>query len=236
MKAFFRTRWDYTGLARAINPHVRANERWSWRVSTAGLLAHAIREHGWSFIPNQVLPPLLANVTVGAILYTSYLQTLGMVYEPASRQSKRVFPPAPVSATATAGFIAGGVQSVVAAPLDALQARFQTNELLDGQYRNMWAYARHKLAEIGPRGVLAGWSLSFVKDSVGGLLLVITRCGRETRADEEPQDLRRSSRPLKQSSRRPITSSCEGGMVITGPCSATWCTFSPIVQKSENRL
>ena len=45
MKAFFRTRFDYTGLARAINPHVLANEGWSWRVSTPGLLAHAVKEH-----------------------------------------------------------------------------------------------------------------------------------------------------------------------------------------------
>ena len=55
----------------------------------------------------------------------------------------------------------------VAAPLDALQARFRTSDLLEGQYRNMWSYAKHKLLEIGPRGVLAGWSLSLVKDSVG---------------------------------------------------------------------
>lgn len=167
MKAFFRSRFDYTGFARAINPHVQAKERWSWRVSTPGLLAHAIREHGWGFIPNQVLPPMLANVTVGAILYTSYLQLLGSFHEPASRQSKRIFPPPPVSSTASAGFVAGGIQSVVAAPLDALQARFQTSDLLEGQYKHMWGYAKHKLQEIGPRGVLAGWSLSFVKDSVG---------------------------------------------------------------------
>lgn len=82
IKAFFRTRFDYTGFARAINPHVQANERWSWRITTPGLLAHAIKEHvscaikpwpfggvlttlkGWSFIPNQVLPPMLANVTL----------------------------------------------------------------------------------------------------------------------------------------------------------------------------
>ena len=31
----------------------------------------------------------------------------------------------------------------------------------------MWQYSRSKLHEIGPRGVFAGWSLSFVKDSFG---------------------------------------------------------------------
>ena len=97
----------------------------------------------------------------------AYLQSLGAFYEPASRQTKRTFPPPPVTLTASAGFAAGGVQSLVAAPLDALQARFQISDLLEGQYKTMWSYAKNKLAEIGPRGVLAGWSLSFVKDSVG---------------------------------------------------------------------
>lgn len=31
----------------------------------------------------------------------------------------------------------------------------------------MWAYGRSKLTEIGPRGIVAGWGLSFVKDSLG---------------------------------------------------------------------
>jgi len=48
--------------ARAIHPRVQANDPWSWRVSTPGLLAHAVRTYGWGFIPNQVLPPLIANV------------------------------------------------------------------------------------------------------------------------------------------------------------------------------
>lgn len=39
--------------------------------------------------------------------------------------------------------------------------------MLEGKYKNMWQYAKYKLAEIGPRGVFAGWSLSFVKDSLG---------------------------------------------------------------------
>lgn len=82
-------------------------------MTTPVLLAHAIREHGWSFIPNQVLPPMLANVTVGAILYTTYLQSLGKLHEPASKQSRRVYPPPTVESTFRAGFIAGSVQSVV---------------------------------------------------------------------------------------------------------------------------
>lgn len=61
VKAFFRGRIDYLGYARAINPHIQAQAGWTWRMTTPALLAHAIKTEGWSFIPNQVLPPLLAN-------------------------------------------------------------------------------------------------------------------------------------------------------------------------------
>lgn len=167
IKAFFRTRFDYTAYARAINPEYQAAKGWSWRMSTPGVLAYAVRQHGFSFIPNQVLPPMLANVTVGAILYTTYLQTLAALHEPSGRSAKRIYPPPAIKETLAAGFVAGTVQSIVAAPLDALQIRFRTNDMLEGNYTNMWNYARHKLHEIGIRGVAAGWSLSLVKDSIG---------------------------------------------------------------------
>jgi hypothetical protein len=61
VKAFFRGRIDYLGYARAINPHIQAEARWTWRMTTPALLAHAVRTEGWGFIPKQVLPPLLAN-------------------------------------------------------------------------------------------------------------------------------------------------------------------------------
>lgn len=61
VKAFFRGRIDYMGYARAINPYVAANAKWSWRMTTPAVLAHAVRTEGWGFIPNQVLPPLMAN-------------------------------------------------------------------------------------------------------------------------------------------------------------------------------
>ncbi|KAF2090174.1 putative mitochondrial carrier protein [Saccharata proteae CBS 121410] len=167
IKAFFRSRIDYMGYARAINPRVQANMPWSWRSTAPAVLAHAVRLQGWSFIPNQVLPPMLANVSVGAILYTSYLQTLGALHEPSSHANKRVYPPPPPQQTFAAGMIAGSIQSLFAAPLDALQVRFQTSEMLEGKYKTMWQYAGHKLREIGVRGVFAGWSLSLLKDSFG---------------------------------------------------------------------
>lgn len=137
-------------------------------MSSAGLLAHAVRSYGWGFIPNQILPPLLANTSVGAVLYTSYLQLLGRLYKPSAASVKRVYPPPPPTKTFAAGFAAGAVQSVVAAPLDALAVRFRPTDLLDGHvYRNMWQYGYLKTREIGVRGILAGWSLSLVKDSLG---------------------------------------------------------------------
>ncbi|KAJ5928023.1 Mitochondrial substrate/solute carrier [Penicillium verhagenii] len=166
IKAFFRTRVDYMAFARAVNPRV-AEGKWSIHTTTPGLLLHAVRTYGWRFIPNQVLPPLLANAGIGAVLYTSYLQVLGALHEPVSQGVKRVWPPAPASATFTAGFTAGTIQSIVAAPLDALQVRLQTNDMLQGQYRTMWHYGHHKLKQIGLRGVFAGWSLSFLRDSLG---------------------------------------------------------------------
>ncbi|KAI9836235.1 MAG: hypothetical protein M1819_001572 [Sarea resinae] len=168
VKAFFRTRVDYMAYARAINPDAQQNnKRWSWRLTTPGLLLHAVQTEGWAFIPRQVLPPMVANATVGAILYTAYLQALGHFHPPSSYGVKRIYPPAPFYATFAAGFTAGGVQSLVAAPLDALQVRFSTSDMLESQYTNAWAYARHKLQEIGVRGVFAGWTLSFLKDAFG---------------------------------------------------------------------
>ncbi|KAK4893346.1 hypothetical protein LTR27_008242 [Elasticomyces elasticus] len=166
VRSFVRTRIDYMGYARAISPH--AHSPWSWRMLSPALLFSAVRSQGWSFLPNQVLPPLLANTVVGATLYTTYLQTLGLLHEPSARATKRTDPlPSPLD-TFTAGFVAGSVQSLVAAPLDALQVRFHASELQSGKYGNMWHYAYHKYTrEIGVRGVFAGWSLSLVRDSFG---------------------------------------------------------------------
>lgn len=104
---------------------------------------------------------------VGAVLYTTYLQILGVLHEPTSRGVKRVYPPARPSDTFAAGFVAGAVQSIVAAPVDALQVRLRAHDMLEGQYRSMWHYGRHKLQQIGFRGTFAGWTLSFLRDSFG---------------------------------------------------------------------
>jgi hypothetical protein len=131
------------------------------------LLASAVKQHGWAFLPYQVLPPLLANTAVGAVLYTAYLQTLSLLHHPSSLDVKRVYPPPSFGTCFSAGFIAGSIQSVLAAPLDALQVRFQSTEMIAGKYKHMWEYGLLKTKEIGARGIFAGWSLSMLRDSFG---------------------------------------------------------------------
>ncbi|KAJ4165759.1 hypothetical protein LMH87_007379 [Akanthomyces muscarius] len=193
-KAFFRTRVDYLAYARTIHhAHTEAlmraaaavegstpqtkiraflQQSWLWaRSTTPGVLTSAIKHEGWGIIPHQILPPLIANVGVGAVLYTSYLHILGQLHEGSGRATKRVYPPPAPSSTFTAGFLAGGLQSVVAAPLDALQARFDHKDLMrgdgSGKPQSMWRFGAEKLREIGLRGIFAGWGLSFAKDSMG---------------------------------------------------------------------
>jgi hypothetical protein len=196
VKAFFRTRVDYLAYARNFSEQNHLARLaagagsssasggieqgwWQWlrsvgRRTTPGVLASAVRHYGWRIIPDQVIPPLIANVGVGAVLYTSYLQILGRLHESSSKATKRVYPPPQPLDTFTAGFLAGSVQSVAAAPLDAIQARFERGgkgpDIVDAQSGrpvSMWAFGYAKLREIGLRGIFAGWGLSWAKDSLG---------------------------------------------------------------------
>ena len=117
---------------------------------------------------------MLANVTVGAVLYTSYLQSLSLFHEPLAFSSKRIYPPPDPVHTLSAGALAGAVQSLVAAPLDALSVRFKTSEMLEGRYKDMWHYAYRKLRDIGLQGVFAGYGLSLFKDTLGCALFFST--------------------------------------------------------------
>lgn len=92
---------------------------------------------------------------------------LGVFHEPSGIGLKRVFPPPAFADTLAAGMVAGGIQSLVAAPLDALQTRSDVNEMLEGRHRSIWRYATHKLQEIGIRGVFAGYGFSLAKESLG---------------------------------------------------------------------
>ncbi|KAI0976088.1 mitochondrial carrier domain-containing protein [Xylaria arbuscula] len=197
VKAFFRTRVDYLAYARNVHQaqtellaqaiakdHTSSRlgltlkQAWQWaRGTTPGLLTTVIRQQGWGVVPQQILPPLVANVGVGALLYTSYLQVLGALHEESSRSTRRVFPPPDPIHTFTAGFLAGSIQSIVAAPLDAIQARYDHQDLVQGnggKPRSIWSFSADKLREIGVRGVFAGWGLSFMKDSFGSAIFFST--------------------------------------------------------------
>ncbi|KAI1839853.1 hypothetical protein JX266_013936 [Neoarthrinium moseri] len=191
VKAFFRTRVDYLAYARSVHQAqtdllrqaavndkslsrfgLALHQTWLWmRGTTPGVLTSAVKHQGWAVIPQQVLPPLMANVSVGAVLYTSYLQILGHLHPESGKASKRVYPPPDPRHTFAAGFLAGSLQSVVAAPLDAIQARFDHRDMMPvdggGRPKSMWAFSAEKLREIGLRGIFAGWGLSFLKDGFG---------------------------------------------------------------------
>jgi hypothetical protein len=218
VKAFFRTRVDYLAYARALQEqHYTAaaalldqtalkdlasrsatrsavGSAWIWlkrnlRGTTPGVLATAVRHYGWRVVPDQVMPPLIANVGVGVVLYTSYLQILGQLHPESSRASKRVYPPPSPLETFTAGFLAGSIQSIVAAPLDAVQARYDLTASAAGMTgsgnpapagvskerpKSMWAFSVGKLREIGLRGIFAGWGFSLLKDSMGSAVFFST--------------------------------------------------------------
>ncbi|KAJ2984229.1 hypothetical protein NUW58_g6120 [Xylaria curta] len=106
-----------------------------------------------------------------------YLQILGQLHEESSRSVRRVFPPPDPIHTFTAGFLAGSIQSLVAAPLDAIQARYDHRDLVqgnNGKPRTIWSFSAEKLREIGVRGMFAGWGLSFMKDSFGSAIFFST--------------------------------------------------------------
>ena len=214
VKAFFRTRVDYLAYARALQEQQhaaaaalldhtalkdlgtrsRATSAWHWlkvhlRGTTPGVLASAVKHYGWRVVPDQVMPPLIANVGVGVVLYTSYLQILGRLHPESALASKRVYPPPSPLETFTAGFLAGAIQSVVAAPLDAVQARYDLGASAAGMTgsgnpahrvsshdrpKSMWSFSAAKLREIGLRGIFAGWGLSFLKDSMGSAVFFST--------------------------------------------------------------
>lgn len=90
---------------------------------------------------------------------------LGHFHDPSAHNLRKTYPPPEFRDTLAAGLCAGSLTSVLAAPLDALQVRFRTNEMLEGRYKNMWHYSIQKIQQIGVRGMFAGWTMSFFKDA-----------------------------------------------------------------------
>lgn len=169
VKLFRPSRFDYLAYVRAINDKHDGLSSKPWRFTThssIALLVNAVKREGWKFIPDQVLPPLLANSATGIILYGTYLSALDLYDSNNIHDKGKEFYYSPL-VTWKAGFMAGIVQSLAAAPLDAIYARSTTADLINGSHQNLWQYGKTKLMEIGISGVFAGYGFSIIKESIG---------------------------------------------------------------------
>lgn len=166
VKLFRPSRFDYMAYVRQVaDKHDNISLKpYSFRThSTIGMLVSVVRKEGWKFIPDQVLPPLIANSATGLILYGTYLTALDSFADSKARNVSHY------SAIDTwkAGFIAGAAQSLAAAPVDAIYARLSAAEMLNGSHENLWQYGLFKLRDVGLVGVFAGYGFSLVKESIG---------------------------------------------------------------------
>ncbi|ODQ58510.1 hypothetical protein WICANDRAFT_34741 [Wickerhamomyces anomalus NRRL Y-366-8] len=176
-KLFRPTRIDYMAITRLFvhGSMTQTTKRPYnfYKDSSIGVFVSAIKKFGWRFIPDTILPPLIANSATGVVLYTTYLVSLQHFN---GEKKNFLEDPSPID-TLRAGFVAGTFQSMAAAPIDAIYTRSSANELLKGQHENLWKFGLKKLHEIGVSGVFAGYALSFMKESIG---FAIYFCSFET--------------------------------------------------------
>lgn len=91
--------------AKAINPAIKAGTAPLYKTFAPYVLASAVKNHGWSFVGNQVVPPFLANMTIGVVLYTTYMAALP--YFTGGHEVEKVYPPPPFRGVFAAGATAG---------------------------------------------------------------------------------------------------------------------------------
>lgn len=156
-----------TGNANAVEAVGAAGLR-AWRsyVSQSGpvVLARTIRAQGWKFVPDYILPPLLANSLIGVVLYTTYIETLGLLHPPSRKNPNDPRPPPPFATTFQAGAVAGLAQSIVSQPVDALKVRFEVGRMLHGEYRSLWHYAATTVQQVGVKPLFGGFALGATKE------------------------------------------------------------------------
>lgn len=99
---------------------------------------------------------------MGIVLYTGYLSSLSFL---ADGKSQFYSP----FTTFKAGFIAGTLQSLCAAPIDAVVTRFSVHDLLlhSPNPQSSWSYSLAQLKSMGFRTIFAGYPFNFVKESFG---------------------------------------------------------------------
>ncbi|KAI5967845.1 hypothetical protein KGF57_000273 [Candida theae] len=170
VKLFRPSRFDYMAYVRALaDRHNNINDKpYKFRThSSIGMLVSVLRKEGWKFIPDQVMPPLIANSATGVILYATYLNTLDRLTSKRGNHHNTEYNWYSPIDTWRAGFVAGAVQSLAAAPVDAIYTRSSVSEMIEGSHENLWKFGINKLKQIGLVGVFAGYSFSLIKESFG---------------------------------------------------------------------
>ncbi|CAG8525326.1 16725_t:CDS:2 [Acaulospora morrowiae] len=166
IKLFRPLRVDYLVMARAIMPPPSESRTKNlFHKTSLGIISNAVKHHGFSFIPRHILPPLVANSVIGAVLFTFYISILSKINGTSSFDTQNHIPP-PFPVVFFSGAIAGAAQSLVAAPLDSLKVRFEVNDLLEGKHKNMYDYAKTTLKELGLASIYRGVGLTLIKDSL----------------------------------------------------------------------
>ena len=94
-------------LAKAYDPVIRAGTAPLYRTFTPVVLASSIKHHGWSFVGNNVVPPFLANMTIGVVLYTTYMAALPRCA--GYHESEHRYPPPSFQGVFVAGALAGSL-------------------------------------------------------------------------------------------------------------------------------
>lgn len=136
VKLFRPPRFDYLAVPRqllakelAVVPyHVLTH-------SGPAVLYESVRRRGWKEVVKQIMPPLVANATVGVVLYSTYLACL---HEFKGKRKTResddwwYWLPVSVYDYFRAGAVAGAASSIVASPLDVLCARGYSLKSLNG--------------------------------------------------------------------------------------------------------
>lgn len=181
-KLFRPARFDYMAVPRILLAKELSSKPYHiFTHSSPALLYESVRRLGWKFIPNQILPPLIANSTVGLVLYSTYLTLVQ--YFTINRGWKLSVTGVPVGEGTQywyawalsfydyfrAGFFAGAISSIAASPVDALYSRSSYAELIDVNVKSegLHKYAWRKLKDIGVIGIFAGFWLNLLKESLG---------------------------------------------------------------------
>lgn len=179
VKLFRPTRFDYLAYVRELADKYGGIHAKPYRFhthSSIGMLVNVMRNEGWRFIPEKVLPPFLANLMTGLILYGTYLTVLDVSSLKRTGESGERITEKSLRYVDfwKAGFIAGAAQSLAAAPVDAIYTRLSMAEILQGGHKNLWLYGGAKLKEIGLIGIFAGYGFSFIKESFGFAFYFLT--------------------------------------------------------------